>query len=266
MTGWKRGVGVAVVAASLGAVVWAQDVPARVRMTAEEASTSFVRAVAGNGPSYSRQAAQAFMALSPAARATLVRDGFAWARAYSTSPAFKAAYEKIRQSRKPTEKTFDTTVDEELAKRQAKEKKDLDDALAAFVNLPAADRKQMEEVVRQAAAQMKDPQMIAAVRQSIVGEREEARKDYEDSMASWQKDFPADPQALIAERLQMILKESDGIDFTAKTRVSGGRTEFVEATFESKPDPWKMAFRAGEPAVTAARAAATDWLKALPKP
>jgi hypothetical protein len=255
------------VVAVVGGVVWAQDVPARLHMTAAEAGALFTRTVVEGGFQYSRVAAQAFIALPPEARATLVRDGFAWARTYAASPAFKAAYEKMREDGKPIERPFDNTVDEELAARQAKQKKDLDDARAAFVNLPAADRAQMDEVVKQSEAQMKDPKMIALERQSIVAEREDVKQSYERAVAQWQKDNPTDPQVLIAQRLKMLLDASAGVDFTAKTRtVPDGGTEFVDGAFESKPNGWKMAFRAGEPAVTAARAAATDWLKTLPKP
>lgn len=266
-SGWRRGVAVAATVAAVSGVVWAQDVVARLHMTGAEASDVFTRTVADGGFRYSHAAAQAFMALPAQERATVVREGFAWARAYAGTPAFKAAYEKMREGDKPTETTFDTTVDQELAARQAKQKKDLADARAAFVNLPAADRAQMDEVVKQSEAQMKDPKMIALLRQSIVSERDEAKKDYGRSLAQWQKDYPADPQVLVARRLQMLLNVSTGIDFTAKTRtIPGGGTEFVDGQFESKPEPWKMGFRAGEPAVNAARAAATDWLKALPKP
>jgi hypothetical protein len=264
MTGWKRGIGVTVAVASLGAIVWAQDVPARARMTAAEASASFVQAVADHGLSYPRQAVEAFMALPPAGRATLVRDAFAWARAYSTSPAFKAAYEKVRQERKPDAPTYDTTVDQELAKKQAEQKKDMDDALALAAQLPAANRAEMEQIVRQNIARMKDPQVVEMMRQSIVADRQEESDEYQASLAEWQKAFPADPQVLVAERLHAILDNTADIDFTAKTRQDGAVMEFVDGTFESKPEPWKMGYRAGQAAVAAARTAAADWLKALP--
>jgi hypothetical protein len=259
-------VAVAVAVTAVSGVVWAQAVAGRLGMTPEDADDNFLQMVVSGGLSYTRTAAQAFMALPPAARATLVRDGFAWARAYSTSPAFKAAYDKMRSDNKPVERTFDNTVDEEAAARRAKQKKEMEESRAALVNLPAADRAQMEAVLTQAEAQMATPQMIAAVRQGIAAERQEAHDDYVTSLATWQKDYPTDPQVLIARRLQRLLNESAGIDFTAKTRVNGRGTEFVDGTFESKPSYWKMGFRAGEPAVTAARTAASDWLKALPKP
>jgi hypothetical protein len=41
------------------------------------------------------------------------------------------------------------------------------------------------------------------------------------------------------------------------------RMRFVDEDLETKPREWKMLFRAGKPAVDAARAAAEEWLKAL---
>jgi hypothetical protein len=252
---------------AVSGVVWAQDVTARLHVTAAEAADTFTRTVANGGLWYSRTAAQAFIALPLQQRATVVREGFAWARAYAATPAFTAAYEKVRSDSKPVEPVYDKTVDEEVAAERAKEKKDLEDSRAGFANLPAANRAELEAVIAQTKAQMDNPQMIAAMRQGIVSERQEAHDDYVTSLAQWQKDYPADPRVLIASRLQVLLDESAAIDFTARTRtLPGGRVEFVDDTFESKPDPWKMAFRAGEPAVSAARAAASDWLKALPKP
>ena len=46
-------------------------------------------------------AAKAFKAATPASRAALVKNAVAWAKSYTESPAFKAAYEKERQAEPP---------------------------------------------------------------------------------------------------------------------------------------------------------------------
>ena len=55
------------------------------------------------------------------------------------------------------------------------------------------------------------------------------------------------------------------MDFTAKTALSKEKKkyQFVNPEYEQKPLQWKMMYRAGKPAVDAARAAAQEWLKAL---
>ena len=66
-------------------------------------------------------------------------------------------------------------------------------------------------------------------------------------------------------RLREFLAESATVDFTAKTALSKEKRKqtFVNPDYELKSSQWKMMYRAGRPAVDAARAAAQDWLKAL---
>ena len=46
--------------------------------------------------------------------------------------------------------------------------------------------------------------------------------------------------------------------------VDARHSRFADPKFESKNDFWKRCFRAGKPAVDAARAAAQSWLASLP--
>jgi hypothetical protein len=39
--------------------------------------------------------------------------------------------------------------------------------------------------------------------------------------------------------------------------------KFVEGAYESKPGNWKLCYRAGKPAVEAARAFAASWIKEI---
>ena len=80
-----------------------------------------------------------------------------------------------------------------------------------------------------------------------------------------EKKYPADPKASVVLRLREFLAESATVDFTAKTALSKEkkRQVFVNPDYELKPLQWKTMYRAGRPAVEAARAAAQDWLKAL---
>jgi hypothetical protein len=44
---------------------------------------------------------------------------------------------------------------------------------------------------------------------------------------------------------------------------SGGTMRFADPRFESKPDQWKLCYRAGREPVEAARAFAAEWLRLL---
>lgn len=89
--------------------------------------------------------------------------------------------------------------------------------------------------------------------------------EYTGKLAAWEKKYPADPKAIAVLRLRGFLAESATVDYAAKTALSKEKKKqvFVNPDYESKSLQWKMMYRAGKPAVEAARAAAQDWLKAL---
>lgn len=45
-----------------------------------------------------------------------------------------------------------------------------------------------------------------------------------------------------------------------------GKKVLAEARYEGKPGEWKLCYRAGQEATTAARTAAPGWLQELPAP
>jgi len=210
-------------------------------------------------------AAKAFVALPTAARVTVVHDGLAWARAYVDSEAFKSAYDRRRDNQKPEAPALTGTVDDELKAKQDEQKKQLDQSRAMLAQLPADQRASMEAVFKQSEAQMSDPKYVAMLRQSIEADRAKQQKDYESSLADWQRDYPPDPKVLVARRLQAFMTLSATVDFAAKTEGTGTSKTFSNPDDQEKPSDWKMCYRAGKDAIDAARAAVTDWLKVLPK-
>lgn len=246
------------------AVTLAQTLPSQLGLGATDAQGYFLDSIAQGGVSYG-SAGKAFVALPTAARVTVVREGLAWARAYADSAAFKTAYAKRRDQQKPEAPTFVGTVDQALKQKQDEQKKQLADSRAMLAQLPADQRAQMESIFKQTETQMNDPAYVAMMRQGIEMDRASAQKQYQDALAEWQKNYPADPNVLIARRLQLFLTVSADVDFTAKLEGSGTSKTFVNPAYQQKPSDWKMCYRAGKEPVDAARAAVTDWLKALPK-
>jgi len=244
------------------AALWAQAAPLGV--SDNEAREHFLDSIESGFPSFNTAAGKAFIALPPAARVTAVDASFAWMKAYAASPAFKSSYDKAREGRKPTPPQFKGTVDDELKKNQDDQLKGFANSRAMLASLPADQRPQLEEVLKQAEAQVKDPEMVKLMRQGIEMSRAGAQKSYQDDLAKWQQNMPVDPQVLIARRLQKFLAESADVDFTAKLVSANGRQEFADPRYQQKSGEWKMCYRAGKDAVTAARAAAQAWLKALP--
>jgi hypothetical protein len=181
------------------------------------------------------------------------------------SAAFKTAYLRSRDEQKPTPPSFEGSVDDEAKRKQDEQAKSLAESRAALASLPADQRAQLEAVFKATEAQMKDPQMIALMRQGVEVERARAQQNYQTDLQRWQKTMPVDPNALVARRLRSFLDLSASVDFDAKLQGTGTERRFVNEDYQSKPSDWKMCFRAGKEAVAAARADATSWLKELPQ-
>jgi hypothetical protein len=95
-------------------------------------------------------------------------------------------------------------------------------------------------------------------------QQEEDAKRHQEDLARWNEEFPADPNVVIARRLRRFLEVSGSVDFNAKLEKKDDRMRFAETRYEEKPADWKLYYRAGRPAVTAAQAAVRAWLKELP--
>lgn len=219
----------------------------------------------GNVPVY--MAAKAFKAAPPATRAALVKTAMSWARTYTESAAFKADYDRQRSADAPKPPRFKGTVDEELAAQRAERMKGVEDAKKNLATMPANIRPQMESMIKQMeeanAKTDSDAQMQAMLRQGIETQRANDTKAYEQRVQQHDRRFPADPRALVARRLQEFLELSKEVDFGAKLVPAGTKQRFAEARYEDKADQWKLCYRAGREAVTAAREAAQAWLGSI---
>lgn len=87
---------------------------------------------------------------------------------------------------------------------------------------------------------------------------------FKEELAEWEKQYPADPKVLVVRRLREFLALSATVNFTARLEQRPDKQmRFADPELEEKPAEWKLLFRAGKPAVDAARAAAGEWLKAI---
>jgi hypothetical protein len=214
-----------------------------------------------NGPS---AGTKAFLALAPAARAAIVTDVVAWAKIYVNSAALKTAWTSTRSENKP-EAPDVTSVDDELKKADAEQQKQIDEIMRVAASLPADQRKQMEDMVRQQLAAQKTPEMMTMRRQMLEGERAGKQQQYQDDLKKWQSDYPVDVNVVVAKRLRDFLELSTDVNFGAAVVTRDGQKVFADPQYEDKPTTWKMCYRAGREAVTAARTAAQAWLKELGK-
>lgn len=255
----------ALLAVAVPLTIIAQSAPARLGLSDAQAQDALLRSLEDGGLSVSSSTTRAFVALPPAARATLVDAAFTWTKTYATSAAFKTAYLHARDEEKPEAPAFAGSVDDELKRKQDEQAKSLEQSRSVLAMLPADQRAQMEATITQAEAQWKDPTMVALLRQGVVADRAQKQQAYQADLERWQQTRPADPLVLVARRLRDFLELSATVDFNAKLEGSGTDRRFVNEDYQSKPSDWKMCFRAGPDAVAAARRDAAAWLKELPQ-
>jgi hypothetical protein len=209
-----------------------------------------------------------FTAATPDERALLVRAVIAAARAYTATDDFAQRYASFRESQRPERAPLPQTGEEALAAQM----KALDDvvkeALKLSENMPPQAREDLIENIeftkRQLAELNKDPKHRATVDAATKEAARVAAEEMQRAMAQYDADYPANLTHLIVKRLRAFLAMSATVDFSAKTiEGTDQKRHFVNPSYESMPNEWKMLYRAGKPAVDAARAAAQDWLNAL---
>jgi hypothetical protein len=250
---------------ALGVTGHAQDVLSQLGITPLAARVA-VDSVINSGIYNPGLPAKAFKLLPAAARAQMATAGVAWLKTYIASPEFMRQYAQVREAHKPVPPQFEGTPDDELKKADEELKQQAEESKKAIASLPAAQRAQIEEDLKAAqalTAQMATPEMRKMRLDGIKAGRADRTKGYEGALATWTRDYPEIPTPVIAKRLREFLAISADVDFAATRTSRNGRMVFENDAYEQKPAPWKMCYRAGKDATTAARAAVQAWLKEL---
>jgi hypothetical protein len=249
----------------VAAAAAAADVLSQVGITAAAAKEA-VGSLVNTGIINPGLSSKAFKLLSPPARADAATAGVAWLKAYVGTAEFTQQYAKIRSNRKPQAPAFEGTPEDALTKASAEQAQQIEESKKALASLPPEQRKQIEDAMKQAqemVAKMDTPEMRKVRLDAIKTQRDQETKEYQKALADWQRDFPENPNAAIAKRLREFLAASADIDFNAKLKSVDGRMLFENSAYQNKAQPWKLCFRAGKDATTAARAAVQAWLKEL---
>jgi hypothetical protein len=251
------------------AVVLAQSSLADFGLKENELRQGLVNSLAyGNIPVYPNT--KLFKAASPGAQAAFVKNTLGWLKTYSESAAFKADYDKRRESAKAAPPKSKGTPDEQYAKYLAEQRQSLETMKQNVAKMSPDMQTKMAGMVKQMEASVerssKDPQMAAMMKQGYAQAAISEQKDYQDQLAVWGKKYPADPRMLIATRLHQFLDLSQKVAFDAKLAPgSGGKMKFADPQYEAKSSQWKLCYRAGRQPVEAARAFAVEWLRQIEK-
>lgn len=253
------------VIAALATPTLGADILAQLGIT-PDAATQAIGTVVSGGVYNPGLPAQAFKLLPPAARAQAATAGVAWVKAYVASPDFSRQYTQIRQNHKPEAPAWQLSPEQELQKADDDQKQQGEESQRVIAALPPEKRKAMEAALKDAAdrtAEMNTPAARQKRLDAIKADRAAQINEYNAAVGKWQQDYPADPHALVAKRLREFLQLSADVDYRAALTSHGSNFVFENPAYQAKSSQWKLCYRAGREATTAARAAVEAWLSEL---
>jgi hypothetical protein len=264
----------AVVAVTVGSIAVAADILTQFRLTEEDAQQSVFESLWRGAPDSFGAAPSIFRTLSPQARATAVTAAATLVRTYCESEAFREQYAAKRQAERPPDVPDTTAARGDIDKQTREMEKSMAETRAAMANMPPEMRKMMEAAMKQAGADGADLDAQLAGLQKETGkamkEQKAAQSKADARIAEarlntkeFDARYPANPENFVAGRLREFLDLSATVPADAALVRRGGKMVFADPALESKPESWKQLYRAGKPAVDAARTAATAWLATL---
>ncbi len=235
-----------------------------------------VELVAGGGLS----APPGLNMLGPTARVAVVKAVGAIAMAYAKTKEFRDQYAAWRAQNAPT---LSLISKNDMAKQNAITQADFDKDQAQIKNAASDLEKQRSQFKKAGLTDAQINAMIAQVKaqqQAMLAMQAKGQipshpqlmteadrqkqnaarqKDYNDAKAKFDREHPADPNVALRQELQDFLKECSSVNFNAPVK----NGDFVNEADRQHDADWKYCYRAGKPAVDAARAIATAWLKQL---
>ncbi len=208
--------------------------------------------------------------IPPAVRAGIVAGLGAFARTYLESDSFAAQYRELRDSRRPAPPEPPSTIEQDRQEYKQSLVEGLRRAEELLKSTPAEYREGIEQTIAFLREQLKaaddpdNPMFSSEMDEFKRQQAAEADLEYRERLARWEREYPEDPRAMIRLRLEQFLRESEGVDYTAKLKArSDGTLIFENPAYESKPASWKLCYRAGRETVEAAREFARAWLADL---
>src|SRR5688572_11306526 len=159
---------------------------------------------------------ESYQKLPVAQRAAATTGLFAWAKAFTGSPAFQTAYTGIRAELKPTPRQYALTIEEEIKKEVDEQLAEHEQMKQAAASMPEKSREPILASIKQAQAQLRSPEYLQAVRPGKAEERATEQASLDKVTKEWQETFPADRDAFVAKALRTFLEGTAGVDYSAK--------------------------------------------------
>lgn len=201
-------------------------------------------------------------------RAAIAKDLMEYAKQQVNSPSFKKEYDQMRADAKPEAPEEQLISKEEMRKKSIAEIEKSITELEKSIKISPDMAKALQPVLDMQKITLKDykdpkSQTIDLLYSGEVYQHESRIRSYEERLASWEKEFPADHRIMIRERLEHFIKLAKSVDFNAELKTVRDKKKFVNSNYENKPDEWKQVFRAGKEVIQPAISFAEQWLKEL---
>ena len=197
-------------------------------------------------------------------RAAVVKDLATYARQFANSPEYVKQYAAMKEENKPEAPKLETP--EEMRKNMIRAAKEgVQQSEESLKKAPAEMKSIFEKTLEAAKQNLKmaeDPnnKYIKAYTQNYAASGKHMKESYARLLQDWEAKYPSNHLLYVKGRLQQFLEATDDVDFDAQLTERGGVKYFVKPDYERKGSQWKMAFRAGKEAVSAARSFAQQWM------
>jgi len=208
----------------------------------------------------------AFIAMSPQARVGLVSFALTTARTFAESADFKKRYADHREANGPDPLAEEQTVEQIFAKERANFEAQVEGMRKLFDQITPEQIATLEQgwaEMRQRFDEMQKGDRRKEIEAMLKEQRDEEVRAHDEAMKELEKNYPADPRALVALRLRHFLDVTKDVAFDARLVDKDKKKVFADAELEARPAEWKLCFRAGKPATDTARAFARKWLSDL---
>jgi hypothetical protein len=196
-------------------------------------------------------------------RAAIAKELSAYAKQYVNSPEYIKQYLALKESNKPEAMKVETP--EELRSNTIKRAREAVQEMEESLKKAPSDMKSIFEKTLEAARQnlknAEDPnsKYLKSYTQNFPTLEKQMKQSYDNAIKSWEARYPANHLLFVKGRLQEFLTATRDIDFNAQLTTRNGIKYFVNPDYERKDNRWKMAFRAGKPAIDVARSFAEQW-------
>ena len=201
-------------------------------------------------------------------RSAIAKDLMEYAKQQVNSPAFKKDYDQLRSDAKPEAPTEQLITKEEMRKKSIAEIEKSITELEKSVKISPDMAKALQPVLDMQKITLKDykdpkSQTIDLLYSGEVYQHESRIRSFEERLANWEKDYPADYRIVVRQRLEHFIKLAKTVDFNAELKTVRDKKKFVNPAYENKSDEWKQIFRAGKEVILPAISFAEQWVKEL---